>query len=289
MADELNQSSNDLIAAVLERAGVPSQNIELPPASEAELKGGTPSLDGLPKGQVKGDILEDTEEAVPSESKLPEPSEAESGESKVQLLDKAGIEALITGASSKFQGIMDRKINQINYQMQQQSIALNQFFQSQEDSSISGLPADEQVARRLERLEKGGQQSKINIQVDQPIEQQPVPYAQLCANVLDAIGINIDDKRIDWAKEPGITAEAGFNRFLVSVKKSLAEDQTKAIQELKDNGNKEITKLRKKTGVDKVSIAGPSGAGLPDIDKMTSLEKINYGFQQAEELSQVSQ
>ena len=67
------------------------------------------------------------------------------------------------------------------------------------------------------------------------------------------------------------------------------EDQTKVIQDLKNNGDKIISKVRKKAGVDQVSTKGPGGAGLPDIDKMTPMQKIEYGYKVQEELSQINQ
>lgn len=292
MVSEPNESVNAVIAKALEDAGVPARNIEVPPGTEVKPGEGTPSLDGLPKGQVKGESPEEKatrEAAESSEAGAVKPPEAvKPGEPTEPVLDKTGIEALITDASSKFQSIMDKKINTLTFQMQQTIGALNQFFQTQESASIAGLPAEEQVQKRLEILEKGGL-PKIQIQAQQPIEQQPVQFYQQLVNFVDTVGLKIDDKRIDWSPEPGITPEVGFSRFLVSIKAALLADQTKVIKELKEGGAKVITNLRKKTGVDKVSVTPPSGAGIPDVDKMTPMQKIEYGFQQQEELSQISQ
>jgi len=282
---EAAQSANTIIAEALAKAGVPQQNIQLPSeveTGESTSKGGKPNLDGTLKGQVRGQLPEPP--LVPPVV-TPIPSEVKSGEQPEPPLSKAEIEAAINQASSKFQSIMDTRINRLQLQMQGTVNALNQFFQSQEDSSISGLPADEQVLKRLERLEKPGQP---RIQIQQPIEQQPVQFYQQLANFVDAVGLKIDDKRIDWA--PDVTdPQTGFNRFLASIKKSLVEDQTKVIRELKNDGDKEFQKIRKKAGIDKVSTSGPSGTGLPDVDKMTPFEKIKYGIQVNEELNQINQ
>lgn len=282
MVNDPNQSANAIIAQALQNAGVPPQNIEVPP--EAEQGDPVPSLDGLPKGQVKGEqvVVEPKQESV---TKPPEPKP---GEPVAQPLGKADIEAAINQASSKFQSMMDAKINQLQFQMQQTVGALNQFFQAQEDTGIAGLPENEQVTRRLERLEKGGQQPKIQINPAQPIDQQPAQFVQRLADFVDTVGLKIDDRRIDWATDTA-SPQVGFNRFLTSIKAALVEDQTKVIQDLKDNGSKVIQNLRKKTEVDKVSTSGPGGAGLPDIDKMTPMQKIEYGFKLQEELSQVNQ
>ncbi len=281
MGNEPTNPANAIIAQALQAAGVQAKDIELPSETVTELAK-TPSLDGQPKGQVMGELpLEEPEVEPAKELSKPEP-----GETVVPPLGKADIETAITEATSKFQSIMDRKINQLQFQMQQTVGALNQFFQTQEDTSISGLTPEEQVQKRLERLEKPAQ-PKIQIDPGQPISQQPTQFYQQLTNFVDTVGLKVDDKRIDWAPD-ATDPQAGFNRFLGSIKKALVEDQTKVITELKNTGEKEIGKLRKKTGVDKVSNSGPSGAGTPDVDKMTPMQKIEYGFQVQEQLSQVA-
>ena len=281
MVSDPTQSANAIIAKALENAGVPPRNIELPP--EPSVEGTVPSLDGLPKPPVKGQQVVEEPSTVPAV----EPSEPKPGEPIVPPLSKADIEAIFNQGTSNLQSLMDRKINQINYQMQQTVSALNQFFQNQDEASIAGLPENEQVTRRLERLEKGGPQAKIQIQ-PQPIDQQATQFYQQLVNFVDTVGLKIDDKRLDWAPDVS-DPKAGFNRFLVSIKTALVEDQTKLIKELKDNGSKALQKVRKVAGVDRVSNSGPGGEGLPDVSKMTPMQKIEYGFQVQEELSQVNQ
>lgn len=284
-------TANDLIAQALQNAGVPPRNIELPPEVVAE-PAKVPSPDGLPKGEVLGESPEEkatreaAEAAKVAVAKAQEPSEPKPGEKGEQPLGKAEIETAITEASSKFQSIMDRKINQITYQMRQTVDALNQFFQTQEDASLSGLSGEELVQKRLERLEKPGG-PKIQIKTDQPVEQQAAQFYQYLANFVAAVGLKIDDKRIDWAPDVD-DPKAGFNRFLVSIKTALVADQTTVIKELKDAGDAELAKLRKKTGVDKVSITGPGGSGIPDMSKLSAAEKIALGFQIQDELSQAA-
>jgi len=285
MVNEPEQSANAIIAQALQNAGVPPQNIELPPEADPGQAGQVPTLDGQPKGQVMGDNL-GVEEPKPGEE--PKPSEAKPGEPIAPPLGKAEIEAAITKATSEFQSLMDRKINQLHYQMQQTIGALNQFFQTQEDASLAGLPEGEQVTKRLERLEKSGQQPRIQIQPQQPIESQATQFYQQLVGFVDTVGLKVDDKRIDWAPNTS-DPKTGFNRFLLSIKAALVEDQTKLIQELKDNGSKALQKVRKQAGVDKVGNSGPAGAGLPDIDKMTPIQKIEYGYKIQEELAQTNQ
>ena len=284
---EPNETANAIIAKALEDAGVPPRSIAVPPVEEAAPAESLPSLDGLPKGQVKGDELEPVEVVVPVPGA--EPPAPAPGEPIVPPLSKADIEAAIAETSSKFQGIMDKKINALDFQMRQTIGALNQFFQAQEDTGISGLSPEEQVQKRLERLEKGGQSPKIQIQQTPQTDAVATQLYQYLVDMADVAGVKPDDKRLDWGADLQVAQTSEIvNRFKASVKKALVEDQTKAIQELKGDGDKAIAQLRKKTGVDKVSVAGPSGAGLPDLSKMTPMQKIDYGFQQQEVLSQVS-
>ena len=285
MGDESNQTANSIIAQALQAAGVSSQNIELPAEAGKEPTHPNPyTPEGAPKGEVKGELsVEDkTSETEPAKPPEPKSDEPKAG----QPLSKAEIEEAINQASYKFQSIMDRKLNGMQAQLTGTINALNQFFETQDTASLSNLPAEEQVLRRLERLEKGTGQPKI--QVQQSIEQQPTQFYQQLVNFVDAVGLRVDDKRIDWAVDVS-DPQMGFKRFLGSIKSALVEDQTKVVQELKDNGDKEIQKIRKKTGVDQVSQSGPSGQGLPDLSKMTPMEKIELGFRLNEEAAQINQ
>jgi len=297
MVNEPDKSVNAIIAQALANAGVPPQNIEVPTAVEPVVEGvptNVPALDGKPIGESKSESPEEkaareADESSRAGAEKP-PVKAGAVEPTGQLLSKADIEKAITEAGSKFQSIMDKKINQLQYQMTQTIGALNQFFQTQEESSIAGLPEEQQVLKRLERLEKPGQ-PKIQIQSQ---TQQPDAAAQrlyqYLTDMADVTGLKIDDKRLDWAGDLPVGQVAEIvNRFKASVKAALVEDQTKVIQALKDDGSKVLTKIRKQAGVDKVVVTGPSGAGVPDIEKMNPMQKIEYGIKQQEELSQVAQ
>ena len=276
-------TANSIITQALENAGVPASGIELP-AEVVEKQAGIPNLDGTPKGQTKGQ-LEPEEVVTEPVTKAAEPISAETTE---QPLSKADIGALIDQASSRFQSVMDKKMNVLDFQMKQTVGALNQFFQTQEDSSIAGLPAEEQVIKRLERLEKPPQ---TKIQTEQPPQADTAgtQLYQYLVDMADVAGLKPDDKRLDWGGDLQVTQMSEIvNRFKVSVKAALVADQTKAVQELKDNGDKIISKVRKQAGVDKVSTVGPSGAGLPDVNKLSAIEKIDLGFKIQEELAQTN-
>lgn len=271
---------NAIIAQALEKAGVPEQNINIPAAEAAPVVPQPIGQNGLPLPPTMGQQEPVIEGAQPPKVETPG---APPVEPIVPALSKADIETAITKATGNLQSLLDRKINAINTQMTNTIGALNQFFAAQEETSITGLPADEQVTRRLDRLEKP---AAPKIHIAQPAPEQPGqdPTAQL-KEILAATGIAETDKRIDWAPE-ATTFQAGFTRFMASVKLMLLEDQTTAIQELKKNGTKEIAKLRKKTGVDEVSTSGPAGAGVGDTSKLTAMQKIELGYQQQEAAKQ---
>lgn len=288
MTTETNpvQSANAIIAQALADAGVPPRNIQLPAESpqgtpkESEsgstLKSAHKDSNGTPKGEVSGHDTDTAESEDSVQSVSTKPPAAKSAVPVAPQLGKSEIEQLLNQTSAKFQSIIDRKINAIQAQLTGTITALNQFFQAQDATSISGLPESEQVLKRLERLEKGNRMPQI--QVQQPIESQSTQFYQQLVNFVDAVGLHVDDKRIDWAPDVS-DPKTGFNRFLASIKTALVEDQTKVIQELKASTDKELTKIRKKTGIDRVSTSGPSGAGNPDISKMTPAQKIEYGLQ----------
>lgn len=278
---------NTVIQEALAKAGIPPRNIPAEPLPEANIKEvkpsiePLPSLDGKPKGFTKGDEQFEDLEQKPVVAKKPEDNGTKPQVEQEPLsTSKADIETAINQASSKFQSIMDKRINTLQAQVQAMVTGLNQFFQTQEDTSISNLPKEEQLEHRLARLEKGGAQPKIQIP-QQPIDQQPVQFYQMLTGLVDAIGLKIDDKRIDWAQDVN-DPNTGFNRFLGSIKKALVEDQTSAIQSLKAEGDKEIQRVRKKSGIDKVSTHGAGGSGSPDIDKMSPIQKIQYALEEQE-------
>jgi len=277
MADKANESVDSIVAQALKEVGVASKDINLTPEPEP---GETPplerktKLDGSLKGQTKGEL---TDDEGTQDTDEPTPDEPESDVQPEQSLSKADITALVDQASSKFQSLMDRKINTLTSQMQQQNTMLSQFFEIQDNTALAGLPPEEQVLKRLERLEGRATQPAPQVQPSQSGTQQ----LQMLVNLVDAVGLKADDSRIDWA--PDVTdPQAGMNRFITSIKAAMTEDRTKAIQELKDNGNKEIQKIRKKVGIDKVSTTGAGGAGLPNIEKMTPFQKLEYAFNEAE-------
>ncbi len=273
-----NAGVNSVIAEALSKAGVTELGQPKPPEpAEGAPVEPIPNLDGTLKGETKGEPGSPIEPVSETPVVEPVPAEPVSGD-KVVPLGKEDLVAFLDEASSKFQSIMDRKINSIAAQMQTQSSALTEFFRSQDEASLASLSPEEQTLKRLERLEKSPVPA-----AQPPHDNGTSPdYNSICASVLQTVGLKPSDERLDWAKEAGITPEIGFTRFLGSVQKAFVEDQTTVLKTLKDTGDKAIAAVRKKAGVDEVPNKPPGGNALPDIDKLTPLQKLEYAYSQAE-------
>jgi hypothetical protein len=272
--------ANDIVAQALKEAGVPARNIELPADKGDGNKPLAPTT-GEPKGDAQGADLETQQRATPQAVS----SKPESTETEGKPLTMADIEKALDGATRKFQSITDKRIAQLQNQFQSVSNSLNTMVQSKEDAELASLPEDEQLKRRVEKLEKGG---RPPTPIPAPAAEQVTAVYQRLADMVDLAGLKIDDPRIDWAPDvPAGDFATGYARFKTSIKAALAEDTKKAIEGVKTEGNKELTKLRKQLGVDKVSTSGTSGKGTPDIDKLTPAEKIKLGFELERQQAQI--
>jgi len=265
-----------IVAQALKEAGVPSRNI--PPVAEKATLPPVPRVDGKLKGATKGadNLVEPPEEQAheetsPSEVAPPEPTDKE------QLLSKKDIESILDMATRKFQSIVDSRTARLNSQVQ---ATLNQFVQGQNEAYISTLPEEEQLKLRNQQLQdRVDKLEQTGLQPAAPIAQQSVPFIQYLANIVDAVGLRIDDKRIDWAPSE-TTMEAGMSKFISSVKKALGEDRKTEAEKLKNEHEQSIKKLRKTLGVDRVASSSPGGAGSPNLEKMTPVEKMEYAYRQ---------
>jgi hypothetical protein len=274
-----NSQVNAIVAEALKNAGV--THIDLPAESElGDQK--LPNPDGTPKGDSKGNELDNKtkENVTPAKPVTPAQNPVAPRDSG----NKDELAKLIAESQSKIQQMVDKKMNALTSTVNQVVDALQKSLQAQEEAKLSGLPPEEQRIRRIElRLE---QKEKEKVQSAQPIESQPVTYGTICLQAIDAAGLSPDDKRLDWATEDGVTLEVGLKRLFASVKKALVEDQTKAIQDLKNGANSELKKVRRKAGVDKIDNSNPSSDGILAIDKLSPIDKIRYHYDHAGETNQ---
>ena len=250
-----------IVEKALREAGVPPENINLTPDEV------TPPITFPPRPGVvyqppkAEEGVEGKKEATPT--KVEEPTE--------KPLTKAEIVQILDEHSRRFQSITDRRVAQLQGQL---GTALQQLQQAQEARALEGMPIEDQLKVRMDRMEK---------QFRQPApQQQPVISYEDVVEYVQSLGLKPDDPRLDWAAEEA-NPNAGLKRLQTSIAKAVEEDNEKAVKASKNEAQKAIAKLRKDLGVDKVPTSGASGAGMPNLDKLSPLEKIDLGFRMKKE------
>lgn len=266
-------NTGEIIKEALVKAGVRESTIELPTL---------PPTDGKPKGAVMGARLEAQIAPIPTDGSKPAPVDTTIPKVAITepVLTKSDINAIMEQTLRRFQSITDKRIAQIQVQFQPLTESVNKLIQSQEETQFALLPEEEQYKARIKRLEKQVNQT-VQVQPQttvQPSDQAQTQFYQNLVDMVDIAGLQIDDKRIDWAPDAQ-DFQIGFTRFKTSVKNATLEDQKKATEAVKTEMESEIKKLRKKTGIDKVGSSGASGSGDPDVEKLSPFEKLKLGFQ----------
>ena len=252
----MDTGTQAIVEKALREAGVPPENINLTP-DEVTPPVAFPPRPGVVYQPPKAEEgVGGKKEATPT--KVEEPTE--------KPLTKAEIVQILDEHSRRFQSITDRRVAQLQGQL---GTALQQLQQAQEARALEGMPIEDQLKVRLDRLEK---------QFGQPApQQQPVISYEDVVEYVQSLGLKPDDPRLDWAAEED-NPNAGLKRLQTSIAKAVKEDNEKAVKASKDEAQKAIAKLRKDLGVDKVPTSGASGAGIPNLDKLSPMEKIDLGF-----------
>ncbi len=286
-----NTTADSIVSQALKDAGVPEANINLTPTPSQTVaadKAVVPRLDGELKGPTKDtefsaeiDKIFAAKEPVGPDGKPPEGADGD----KVVALGKEEMSQMLTETLGKFQSLVDRKINQLQQQQTATVNALNSLISTQEQAVLEGLPEDVQLKRRLEKLEKG---EGSQVVTTQPVSQQLPQFYNYLVSFVTAVGLDPADKRIDWAPDED-DPNTGLNKFLTSIKNAVSEDKQKEIGDLKAEATKAVTKLAKRLGVDKIPTSPPSGDGLPDMSKLSPMEKIELGLKIVAEQKQISQ
>ena len=254
----MDTGTQAIVEKALREAGVPPENINLTPDEV------TPPITFPPRPGVvyqppkAEEGVEGKKEATPT--KVEEPTE--------KPLTRAEIVQILDEHSRRFQSITDRRVAQLQGQL---GTALQQLQQAQEARALEGMPIEDQLKVRLDRMEK-----QLG-QFGQPAPQQQLLSYEDVVGYVQSFGLKQDDPRLDWAAEED-NPNAGLKRLQTSIAKAVKEDNEKAVKASKDEAQKAIAKLRKDLGVDKVPTSGASGAGIPNLDKLSPMEKIELGF-----------
>ena len=252
----MDAETQTIVEKALREAGVPPENINLTPDEV------TPPIAFPPRPGVVYQPPPKAEEGVGGKkeatpTKVEEPTE--------KPLTKAEIVQILDEHSRRIQSITDRRVAQLQGQL---GTALQQLQQAQEARALENMSPEDQLKVRLDRLEK---------QFGQPAPQQQLLSYEDVVGYVQSFGLKQDDPRLDWAAEED-NPNAGLKRLQTSIAKAVKEDNEKAVKASKDEAQKAIAKLRKDLGVDKVPTSGASGAGMPNLDKLSPLDKIDLGF-----------
>lgn len=171
----------------------------------------------------------------------------------------------------EMQGIKDREVAEA-----QRRARLAESEAASYKTSFSGLDEDTKKDIELAQLRNQAQASQSLSQEDAQRQQQDAYFTSLNDSLirhLDALGIDKDDKRIDWAKDaPDYLA--GRSKFDASVVRILKEDAKVAESKRKQEFADMELKLRKDLGLESVDTSASPGVGGSDAD---FVEKIVSG------------
>ena len=186
-------------------------------------------------------------EAKPEEVKVPAPL---TREEVAQLLDER-----VEKASRHFQSIKDQEVAKVGRELAQERRRSDAL-----ETKLSEIDPDTARTLRLETKEK--------YYTELEAQQRQEAYAQqLNANLvahLESLGIDKDDKRVDWAKDAADYL-GGRSRFDASVAKILKENQ-KATEVKQASSFKEMEqKLRRDLGLDSVDTSVSGGGSVEGI------------------------
>lgn len=290
---------NSIVQAALAKAGVPSTNIgkddntgvsKVAQEGENAVLPNDRRLDGKLKGSTKDTGLTDESEeldpnAKPAKNESQSSPNKDKGDKEEKTPSTKEILDAFDKGLSRIQSVYDRRMNQIQQSINGISTIVTSITQKQEESDIASLPADQQLLRRIERLEKGKApgQPQSNVNPQQSIDTQVPQFYQFLVNVADGLGIKIDDSRIDWAPDAA-DFKTGMGRFMSSLKAIQSEEFRKQASDLKKEADTEIQKVKNKVGYNRVATSGASGAGRPNLSNVSPMQKIRAGLLIDEEL-----
>jgi len=133
-------------------------------------------------------------------------------------------------------------------------------------SSFNNLDEDTRKEMELATLKGRDQQYQSLIQEDEQRKGSEAYRAKLQGSLtehLEGLGIDPNDKRIDWAENEADFL-AGRSKFDASVAKIIKENQSEAEKKMKDDFTQLEAKLRKDLGLDSVDTSASSGVPASD-------------------------
>ncbi len=209
--------------------------------------------------------------SAPAEPPKPEPQTPQplTEERIQQLIAEATQKAIDQGKEvgrREMQAIKDKEVAEANRKARLADMRARNY-----EESFTGL--DEETRQSIELKQARGQvQYYQSAEQEERARQTQEAYIQKLneslVNHLETLGIDKNDKRVDWAKDAGDYLE-GRNKFDASVARILKEDEAKRLKEAGEkqtNSFKEMElKLRKELGLDSVDTSVSGGGSVEGI------------------------
>lgn len=207
-----------------------------------------------------------TEEPVSPEEK-PEVKEEPKVEPQPQPLTEERLQQILTQDRERIRqssrDIARTEIDEANRRTQRAEADVSAY-----KSSFDNLDEDAKDKAELNLLRSQGKQYQTFMQ-EEDTKRKTESYRQSLQNSLvenvKALGINPDDKRIDWA-ENEVDFLTGRNKFDTSVAKILNEEKGKDKKKMEDDFKSLEAGLRKDLGLDKVDTTTTASGGDSDAE-----------------------
>ena len=205
----------------------------------------------------------------------PQPPQPLTEERVQQLIAEATQKAIEQGkdlGKREMQSIKDREVAEISRKARQAEARLGAY-----DSNLANLDETTREAIETARLKGDNKYYQDILQEEENRKQQDAYFEQMSQSLRDevtALGIDPNDKRIDYAREEGDYFK-GRQRFTGSLSKILKTNQDAFSKNLETQTKEIEMRLRKELGLD--TVIPSSGAGV-DTSDATFIKEYNDGL-----------
>lgn len=222
------------------------------------------------KDVQKDEVPEGTEsqEAKPEEGEKPPEEKAEP-----QYLTKEQVQEMLADEREKGrQSARDISRSQIERTRSSGNIA------DDYDQSLGGIDPEQRARIKAEAKLKGFEREKRETAQSQIMEQAMKDFEGSLTELITGLGLNPDDKRLDWARDLPPNTPGYFNTRQGKIFKSIASIQKEEVKVADDKRSTEMKdledRLRKEFSGDSVDTSASGGASGSDAEFQ---KKFNAG------------